>query len=86
MTIIASCTNPIVFIVMSPPLKKRLNTMCQCLKHCGCCVILCKQASCCGQPRDNEDVSANPNNFQLRPTTGKEEEEPATHVALMSTI
>ena len=49
LTIIASCTNPIVFIAMSPPLKRRLAALCGTIRQYCCCCCPVLRSCCCGE-------------------------------------
>ncbi|XP_075264734.1 uncharacterized protein LOC142356846 [Convolutriloba macropyga] len=57
LTIIASCTNPIVFITMSPPLKRRLkNLFIGVKKYCCCCCPFL--VPCCRHNGRHDSVNA----------------------------
>ena len=60
LTMIASCTNPVVFIIMSPPLQRRLKSFLDWVKN-YCCCCLCYfsvliQASCENQEKQPLNV------------------------------
>ena len=44
---------------MSPPLKKRLGSLCECVKKYACCTFLCENKCCCVENKaDNEERGA----------------------------